>query len=150
MDIRQQGAERVRDLQWQLHNLRRLQLIGAARTTRADMLSSRSGNSGAMRQAGVFGEMRYGANDDGETMKLFLLIAIMLVLMVSAARADKALILTPAEEQKLVQFVARGLADHPEDASVAVYLLNKINTAGVVQEHKEAPQTPAGAPPDGK
>lgn len=70
-------------------------------------------------------------------MKRIILLA--LLASVVPARSDVALMLNDLEKQKLVQMVARGLADHPEDVSLGVYLLNKIQSAPVITDQKVVP-----------
>lgn len=78
----------------------------------------------------------------------FCVVAVV-VSTVQPARADVALMLNDLERQKLIQMVARGLAEHPEDVSVGVYLLNKIQVAPVITDQKTVVPDikPAPTPP---
>ena len=64
---------------------------------------------------------------------------IALLLLVSPARADVALVLTDVERSALISAIAAGLQAQPQTSSAVVYLLNKINTAPVVTSQKEIP-----------
>ena len=75
------------------------------------------------------------------------LAAVSTAAAASAARADVALVLTDQERAALISAIAAGLQAQPQFSGQAVYLLNKINTAPVVQSQTPVPDKPAATDP---